>query len=55
MEDVKKRTLLCNLEEERESVRGKLQYYQEMIYQNEKIKMKEGDIEEDLSNEYMNN
>lgn len=31
--------------EERESVRGKLIYYQELIYQNEKRKKEEGELE----------
>ncbi len=31
--------------EERESVRGKLTYYQESIYQNEKRKKEEGELE----------
>lgn len=34
--------------EERESVRGKLQYYQELIIQNEQEKRKEAELDEDL-------
>ncbi len=31
--------------EKRESIRGKLEYYQELIYQNEKRKKEEGELE----------
>ncbi|EOS75201.1 hypothetical protein C819_02590 [Lachnospiraceae bacterium 10-1] len=31
--------------EERESIRGKLIYYQELIYQNEKREKEEGELE----------
>lgn len=34
--------------EERESVRGKLQYYQEQIFQNEQEKRREAELDEDL-------
>ncbi len=35
-------------EERRESVRGKLQYYQELIHQNEQRKREEGELNEDI-------
>ncbi len=35
-------------EERRESVRGKLQYYQEIINQNEQRKREEGELDEDI-------
>lgn len=43
MEDVKKDKPI--LTEERESVRGKLEYYQELIRRNEKIKREESELE----------
>lgn len=43
MEDVKKDTPVPM--EERESVRGKLEYYQELIRRNEKIKQEESELE----------
>ena len=33
------------IKEERESIRGKLIYYQELIYQNEKREKEEGELE----------
>ena len=36
-------------EEKRESVRGKLQYYQELIQQNEKREREEGELNEDIT------
>lgn len=43
MQDVNKdRTAL---KEERESIRGKLEYYQELIRQNEKMKQEEKELE----------
>lgn len=52
MKDVNKSQFLDNTGEVRESVRGKLQYYQELIHQNSKRNMEEGEIEEDYIDEY---
>ena len=37
--------------EQRESVRGKLQYYQELIHQNEKREREEVELNEDIEEE----
>lgn len=40
--------------EQRESVRGKLQYYQELIHQNEKREREEGELNEDIEEKEIN-
>lgn len=42
-------------EERRESVRGKLQYYQELIHQNEQRKREEGELDEDIEEPQISN